>query len=329
MQAKRSPEVESVARRALFAYNFDPVSLGNLMSSDPGLRVVGSDLDEWWSGPQEVLSVRETQMKEAGLTETERSQFRVDQVEGYQDGDFGWAAMIWTLVTVEAETQLRTTATMRLEAGVWRVIQWHNSIPVANEQVYGVDLTRTLDDLVSSILDDEESISVGPAAEGTMTLVFTDIVDSTHIAESVGDEAWAEIVADHQSMISEETAAHGGAVVKFLGDGSMLSFQSARAAVRTAIELQSQNQKARLDTPYAIRIGVHSGEVMQTGTDLLGLTVNKAARIAAAADGGEIMLSSTTKDLVGPLDGTETSDPKTVRLKGIAGSHQIVPIKPA
>ena len=164
--------------------------------------------------------------------------------------------MFSTLVTPEAETQLRHTAVLRLEAGVWRVIQWHNSVPVANEQVYGVDLTKTLSDLVASILDDDNRISVGSATEGTMTLVFTDIVDSTRLAESVGDEAWAGTIGTHESTIRRITAAEGGTVVKFLGDGSMLAFESARAAVRTAIQIQ----KKTVDAQFDVRIGIHTGK---------------------------------------------------------------------
>ncbi len=161
MPLKRSPEVESVAQRTLVAYGFDPDALGNLMSSDPGLRVLGFDRGEWWSGPEEFMSVRETQMREVRVADQlERSDFSVDEVEAFQDGEFGWTTMFSTLVTPEAETQLRHTAVLRLEAGVWRVIQWHNSVPVANEQVYGVDLTKTLSDLVASILDDDKRIPV-------------------------------------------------------------------------------------------------------------------------------------------------------------------------
>ncbi len=64
-----------------------------------------------------------------------------------------------------------------------------------------------------------------------MTLAFTDIVDSTVLAESVGDVAWAEIIGTHESAIRSITESQGGAVVKVLGDGSMLAFESARAAV--------------------------------------------------------------------------------------------------
>jgi class 3 adenylate cyclase len=111
-------------------------------------------------------------------------------------------------------------------------------------------------------------------------------------------------------------------VVKLLGDGSMLAFDSARAAVRAAVDIQRASSQAL----FGVRIGVHTGEVIRTGDDLLGLTVNKAARVAAAADSGAIMISSTTKDLIGSLDGIRMGEPRIVALKGLSDSHQIVPL---
>lgn len=312
----RSPEIESVARRTLQAYGGNFESLRNLMSPDPSLRVLGFDPDEWWKGST-VFGVRQAQSEEQP-----EFQVRIDDVEGFEDGEFGWATIFSTILAPEAATELRTTMVLRIEAGVWRVIQWHNSIPVPNQQVFGVDITTTLDDLVTSILSDRNQLLTAPTTEGTMTLAFTDVVDSTPFAEAVGDDTWAELVAQHEAVIGAVTTSQGGTVVKFLGDGSMLSFESARAAVRAAIEVQ----KATRDAPFSVRIGVHTGEVQRTADDLLGLTVNKAARVAAAADADGIMISSTTRDLIGSMDGVAMGDARTVALKGLSGTHQIVPI---
>ena len=315
---ERSPEIEAVAQRVLMAYLGDFLALGNLMSGNPILRVLGFDEHEWWKGLDEFLSVREAQVGEAPDVE-----LYIDEVEGFEDGQFGWVTLFSRLVAPEAETRLRHTAVLRMEAGAWRVVHWHNSSPVANQQVYGVDLTKTLHDLVASILDEGGQFPVDSTTEGTMTLVFSDIVDSTRLAESVGDSRWAEIVRAHESAIRAATSSQGGTVVKFLGDGSMLAFESARAALRTAIQIQNDTD----DAPFAVRIGVHSGEVMRTADDILGLTVNKAARVAAAAGEGEILISSTTKDLIGRMEGVEMGEARMVTLKGISGPHQIVPVE--
>ena len=318
MPPLRSPEIESVVRRVLLAWGSpSPQILLSLVSSDPSLRVLGFDVDELWVGPEEFFNVRQAQNVEMG-----DPVFTVGRIEAFEDGPFGWAMLFSTMTTAEAVTPMRHTAVLHLEAGVWKVIQWHNSTPVPNRQVFGVDLTTTLDNLVSSVLDSQTELTSKAGSEGTMTLVFTDVVDSTLLTESIGDAAWADVIGAHESTIQRVTATEGGTVVKFLGDGSMLAFESARAAVRTAIQIQ----KETADSQFDVRIGIHTGEVMRTADDLLGLTVNKAARVAAAAPAAGIMLSSTTRDMIGLMDGLNFGEPQMVALKGLSGSHQLVPI---
>jgi class 3 adenylate cyclase len=319
MTVTPSPEIEAVIRRVMTAYaSGDGETMSNLFSADPALRVLGFDIDEWWVGPDEFLGVLEAQSHDWPDFETE-----TQKVEAFQDGAFGWATALSIMTSPETTTPLRHVATLRLEAGAWKVIQWHNSIPVPNRQIWGVDLTTTLDDLVASVLDEEIQLVPAAGAEGTMTLVFTDIVDSTGLAESVGDAAWTEVIGEHESTIRDITTSQRGTVVKLLGDGSMLAFTSARAALRAAVEIQRSNAQ----TSFDVRIGIHSGEVIHTGEDLFGLTVNKAARVAAVADAGEIMISSTTRDLVGSIEGIRMAEPKIVALKGLSDTHQIVRVE--
>ena len=295
----------------------DMAAMANLVSADPSLRVLGFALDEWWAGPEEFLTIRETQ-----ISEIPALHIQIERVDAFEDGAFGWAAIATTVVTPETKTPMKHTAVLRLEAGAWKVILWTNSVPVPNSQIFGVELTTTLDDLVTSVLN-EASPLTSSSLEGTMTLVFTDIVDSTVLAEALGDSAWADLISLHESTIRHVTASQGGTVVKLLGDGSMLAFESARAAVRAAVDIQRASDHAA----FGIRIGVHTGEVIRTAHDLFGVTVNKAARVASAADSGTIMISSTTRDLVGSLDGIRMGEPKIVALKGLSDTHQIVPIE--
>lgn len=317
MPPTRSTEIEAVARRTLMAYLGDFETLRNLMSPDPSLRVLGFDRDEWWRGPDEFVGVRAAQVEESPELEV-----RVDDIEGFEEGEFGWATLFSTIITPDASIQLRHTALFRLESGVWRAIQWHNSTPVSNQAVFGVELTTTLGNLVSSVLSEDNQILPASFDEGTSTLVFTDIVDSTSLAESLGDAAWAGLIANHEALVEKTASRNGGRVVKFLGDGSMLAFESARAAVRASVDIQ----KTVSGGPFSVRIGVHTGEVQRTGKDFMGLTVNKAARVASATGGGEIMISSTTRDLIGSMDGFDVGEARTVALKGISGAHQIMPL---
>ena len=293
----------------------DTAALSNLFSPDPSLRVLGFAPDEWWAGLEEFLRIRETQTIEIGSLRVQ-----VERIDAFEDGNFGWAALTTTVITSEARTLMRHVGVFRIEAGVWKVILWQNSVPVPNNQIFGVDLTTTLGDLVTSVLSEPISLS---STEGTMTLVFTDIVDSTSLAERLGDNAWADLVNRHESAIRGTTNSHGGSVVKLLGDGSMLAFESARAAVRAAVDLQRVSGQDE----FRVRIGVHTGEVIRTEGDLLGVTVNKAARVAAAADSGGIMVSSTTRDLVGTIEGIRMGEPRFVALKGLSDTHQVFPVE--
>lgn len=319
MTMQPSPELEALTRRILATWSRgDTEAMANLFSSNPMLRVLGFDADEQWRGPDEFVTVYTAQRGE-----WPEWQMTVQHVEAFEDNDIGWALAYSTISSPEASSVIRNSAVFRLEAGAWRVIQWHNSIPVPNQQVFGVDLTMTLDGLVTSVLGDSAGLASSVGPEGTLTLVFTDIVDSTLLAGSMGDAAWADLIQKHEATIARVTNAQGGEVVKFLGDGSMLSFASARAAVRTGVDIQ----RACADEPFAVRIGIHTGEVIRTSDDLLGLTVNKAARVASAAVGGAIMVSSTTRELVGSMDGIRMGETKLITLKGLADAHQVTLIE--
>ena len=156
-----------------------------------------------------------------------------------------------------------------------------------------------------------------------MTLVFTDIVDSTAIAERIGDQGWVALIERHESDIRQTTARNNGNVVKMLGDGSMLAFASSRGAVRAALDIREATKRE----DYAVRIGLHAGEVVQREGDLLGITVNKAARVASVARAGQILASAVVAELVGGMEGVDLGRPETVTLKGLSGTHGLVPIE--
>ncbi|MGI9641858.1 MAG: adenylate/guanylate cyclase domain-containing protein [Acidimicrobiia bacterium] len=318
MPVNRSPELEAVVSRYLSAYTEQGLEvLTNVVTGDECLRVLGFDADEWWQGPEDFLAVRRAQ-----IAESPDFSATIHNVEAFADGDVGWFSVFYTLSGDEVLADIRSTGVCRLEGGVWKMVQWHNSVPVSNQQVFGTDLTTTLSDLVDSVLDDGGIIVTPADSEGTMTLVFTDIVDSTVIAESIGDSEWSRMISEHEATIRDITGASGGSVIKMLGDGSMLAFESARSSVRAAILLQA----AVSSELFEMRIGIHTGEVMRTQTDLLGVTVNKAARIASATDSGAISISATTRDLIGTMNGVDIGEPRTIALKGLSGTHQLMTV---
>jgi len=128
---------------------------------------------------------------------------------------------------------------------------------------------------------------------GTVTLLFTDVEGSTTLLNELGD-AYAGVLADHRRILRSEFARRGGAEVDTQGDAFFYAFRRATDAVEAATEGQS----ALGDGPLRVRIGIHTGEPLVTDEGYVGIDVHRAARIAAAAHGGQVLLSQTTRDLV-------------------------------
>ena len=111
-------------------------------------------------------------------------------------------------------------------------------------------------------------------------------------------------------------------MVKNTGDGFLLSFASAKRALRCAAELQ--DRLAEADFPLGVRVGLHAGEVIRASDEnLVGHAVNLAQRVMAQARGGQVLLSEVVRDLAGPLEGFQFVDQGRRRLKGISRPHQL------
>ncbi|GAC1593706.1 MAG: hypothetical protein NVS3B21_15000 [Acidimicrobiales bacterium] len=154
------------------------------------------------------------------------------------------------------------------------------------------------------------------------TFVFTDIEDSTGRAERLGDAAWSELLRRHHDLVAEIVAAYGGKEVKRMGDGAMLVFTDVGAAVACADELRLRLASIALP----IRVGVHYGDAIAEGEDYIGLQVHIAARIGAAAVGGEVLVSAATRQQLGPHTAISFGPPRTVQLRGLTGMHRVYPI---
>lgn len=156
--------------------------------------------------------------------------------------------------------------------------------------------------------------------EGTVTVLFTDVVGSTDLTTRRGDEAAQEILRAQRDLTRQKVEEHSGHEVKSLGDGFMVAFASARKAVACAVgiqrALQERNRSQPLDDQVLIRIGLNTGEVIQEEADLFGETVNAAARIAAKAKGSQVLVSEIVKGLLGRAKDVELVDRGHFRLKG-------------
>jgi class 3 adenylate cyclase len=172
---------------------------------------------------------------------------------------------------------------------------------------------------------------IAPSAEAperaTRAFMFTDIVKSTDLIGAIGDEAWEDLLAWHDQTLRSLFASHGGEVAHHTGDGFFVAFEDTRAALTCAVAVQRALAEHRRSHGFApmVRIGVHAAEATRRGQDYSGGEVHKAARIAALAEGGEILASVGT---LSAADGEfRVSDPREVTVKGVSGPVQVARIE--
>jgi class 3 adenylate cyclase len=134
---------------------------------------------------------------------------------------------------------------------------------------------------------------------GTVTFLFSDIEGSTRLLKRLGD-AYGELVAQHRQVIRESAAEAGGTEIDVQGDAFFLSFSRARDAVAGALAAQRRSAAARWpgDVEVRVRMGLHTGEPILGEEGYLGLDVVRGARIAAAAHGGQVLISESTRALL-------------------------------
>jgi len=155
------------------------------------------------------------------------------------------------------------------------------------------------------------------------TLVFTDIADSTGMVERLGDAAWRVLLARHNEFMRVELERHRGREISTTGDGILATFDGAERAVLGAAAMVTAADRLGV----RIRCGVHSGEVEEVGGDVRGVTVHAAARICAVAEPGEVLVSSTTVDLLaGSTLQFETRG--RYSLKGLSGDRELYALVP-
>jgi class 3 adenylate cyclase len=174
-------------------------------------------------------------------------------------------------------------------------------------------------------LDEERVKELLGRVEGRRTFLFTDIVDSTKLLETLGDERWRRLLARHDELLRERILGSGGEVIKQTGDGFFASFEDPQAAVDAAIAIQ-RALKDELVAPD-VRIGAHSGGAFKTGAnfaDYGGQSVHVAARIGAAAGPAEILVSRET--LGGVENRYRLSEPRTESLKGFEKPIDVVSV---
>jgi class 3 adenylate cyclase len=213
----------------------------------------------------------------------------------------------------------------------------------------GVDITTSIDEVVTALESDRPDLRAHAAPDGTVAILFSDIEDSTVLTERLGDERWLQVLREHNRVFRERVSRHGGYEVKSQGDGFMLAFPDPREALDCAVAVQrafaereqdgSSDMRGRSADARAgdsatremseerpvlrVRMGLHRGEVIAEEGDFFGKNVILAARIAAQAAGGEILVSDEMRAATGDGNGFAFDQGRELELKGLAGRHKV------
>jgi class 3 adenylate cyclase len=151
------------------------------------------------------------------------------------------------------------------------------------------------DDVMDEIQEFLTGVREGPASDRVLaTVLFTDIVDSTRRASELGDSAWRELLDRHDSTVRRQLDRFRGVEVGTLGDGFLATFDGPARAIQCALAVRDNLAPLGL----RVRAGLHAGEIERRGDDVGGIAVHIGARVAALAEPGEVLASSTVKDLV-------------------------------
>jgi class 3 adenylate cyclase len=156
------------------------------------------------------------------------------------------------------------------------------------------------------------------------TVLFTDIVASTQRAAALGDQAWREVLRSHEVIVRRRLERYRGREVKSTGDGVLATFDGPARAVRCARSLAEEVRPLGIE----IRAGLHAGECELLGDDVGGIAVHTGARVSSLAGPGEVLVSSTVKDLVAG-SGIEFEDRGEHQLKGVPGEWRLFAVTTA
>jgi class 3 adenylate cyclase len=189
--------------------------------------------------------------------------------------------------------------------------------------VPGADYGLAVGDVDVVVDEVEEFLTGSRRAHATdrvlATVLFTDIVGSTRRAAELGDARWRELLETHDELARNEVVRFGGAIADFTGDGLLASFDGPARAVRCAFALRTRLRPLGLQ----IRAGLHTGEVERRSGGIAGIGVHIAARVVALAEGGEVLVSRTVRDLVTGSD-LRFVDRGTHVLKGVPDRWEIL-----
>jgi class 3 adenylate cyclase len=220
----------------------------------------------------------------------------------------------------------RTDTRNRLLTGGREAVKtvW-NTANLMRKEGFGAVVRSSIEDLADwAEVERPDLARVTP--DGRVVILFSDIEESTALNERIGDRAWVKLIGSHDKLVQRLVHRHEGHVVKSQGDGFMIAFSRAEEAVRCALDLQHalrRDAKRARHNELRVRIGIHMGRSVRRGDDLFGRNVAMAARVAAQATGGEILVSEPVRDAVRECDDIRCDEGQEVELKGFSGTYRL------
>jgi adenylate cyclase len=197
------------------------------------------------------------------------------------------------------------------------------AIKVRDHGVKGA-LRSSIDDLAGWADVERPDLARLAAADGTVTIMFSDIEASTELNHRLGDRGWVQLLAKHDRVLTKAIEAHDGHIIKTQGDGFMVAFAEASHAVGAAFDIEralDRRRGGRL-ADVKVRIGAHRGSVVHRDGDLFGRNVALAARVAAQAGGAQVLVSDAVLDAIG-TDVPAVLESREASLKGVPGVHRL------
>jgi class 3 adenylate cyclase len=323
---KADPETEAAVLSVLREYD-EAITRKDvdaiLELNSPNIVSFGTGVDERIVGLEELRPILEREVAQGDHVQTEYKWTSVSL--------HGSLALLatemearWFAGGQESSALIRMTAVLEKHDDRWRFLQVHGSLPAAGQQA-GEAYPTPIEAVASAVSEERPDLRANVAPDGTVTMLFTDIENSTNLTERLGDTEWMKVLQAHNTIVREQVKTNGCFEIKSLGDGFMIAAQKADDALRCAIGIQRglarYNEGAA--EPINVRMGLHTGEVLKDADDFFGKHVILASRIAGKARGGEILVSSLLRELTESGGDIRFGESREVELKGLSGKHLV------
>jgi class 3 adenylate cyclase len=300
------------------------------------------DNGEDWRGTRSWLERAEACVAAAGNDTTKATAHFEAAVRIAREFEDRWmeaeALHDWAHALLDAGTRRAAAEKLDAALGIYRAMDagtpWLERVLADKLRAQGsgssFEAKRTIDVVAASIDNRRPDFAPHAAPDGTVTLMFSDMEGFTEMTHRLGDLKAREVIRRHNAIVRHALQQHGGYEVELQGDGFLLAFGSARAGLHCAMAIQRamrDDATRHPEQPIRVRIGLHTGEALRDADKFFGRTVILAARIAAQASGGEILVSAILKDLTESVGDVRFGSSREVTLKGFPEPHRVVQVE--